>query len=82
MSNLETYREKALKCMHVADEAHQSGERVELLGLASVYMALADYVDHRQEHGSAHRADQDRDRQKDRPSRGLGQPPTLWRGSS
>jgi hypothetical protein len=42
MSNLETYRDKALKCVHAADEAHDSGERVELLGLASVYMALAD----------------------------------------
>jgi hypothetical protein len=60
MSNLETYREKALKCMHAADEAHQSGERVELLGLASVYMALADYVDRRHEQGSAYRADNHR----------------------
>jgi hypothetical protein len=45
MSNLETYREKALECVRAADEVHDSGERVELLGLASVYMALADYVD-------------------------------------
>lgn len=59
MSNSETYREKALKCMRAADEAHDSGERVELLGLASVYMALADYVDRRHEHGTAH--DQDRE---------------------
>jgi hypothetical protein len=60
MSNLETYRDKALKCAHAADEAHDSGERVELLGLASVYMALADFVDRRVEHGTAHRGDQDR----------------------
>jgi len=60
MSNLETYRDKALKCLHAADEAHDSGERVELLGLASVYMALADYVDRQHEHGAAHRGDQDR----------------------
>jgi hypothetical protein len=56
MSNLETYREKAEKCVRAADEAHNPGERVELLGLASVYMALADYVDHR---GTAHSGDQD-----------------------
>ena len=60
MSNLDTYREKALKCVHAADEAHHSGERAELLGLASVYMALADYVDRQHEHGTAHRGDQDR----------------------
>jgi hypothetical protein len=51
MSNLETYQEKALKCMRAAGEAHDAGERVELLGLASVYTALADYVDRRHEHG-------------------------------
>ena len=46
--------------MHAADEAHDPGERVELLGLASVYMALADYVDRRHEQGSAYRADNHR----------------------
>jgi hypothetical protein len=61
MSNLETYREKALKCVRAANEAHDSGERVELLGLASVYMALADYVDRRHEHGG----DQDQDMRTD-----------------
>ena len=65
MSNLETYRQKALKCMRAADEAHYSGERVELLGLASVYMALADYVDRWHEHDTAHRGDQDQDKQND-----------------
>jgi hypothetical protein len=65
MSNLETYRDKALKCVHAADEAHNSGERVGLLGLASVYMALADYVDRRHEHPTAYRGDQDQDMQKD-----------------
>ena len=54
MTNLETYREKALKCVRAADETHGSRERVELLGLASVYMALADYVDRGHEHGTAH----------------------------
>jgi hypothetical protein len=57
MSNLETYQEKALKCRRAADEAHDTGERIELLGLASVCTALADYVDRRHEHGgnrSAH----------------------------
>jgi hypothetical protein len=59
MSNLETYREKALKCARAANDAQNSGERVELLGLASVYKALADYVDRRHEHGIAHSGDQD-----------------------
>jgi hypothetical protein len=48
MSNLETYREKALKCVYAADEVRSSSERAELFGLASAYMALADYVDRRQ----------------------------------
>jgi hypothetical protein len=64
MSNLETYREKALECARAADTVHDSGERVELLGLASVYMALADYVDRGHEHGTAHRGDQDLQKNK------------------
>jgi hypothetical protein len=62
MSNLETYREKARKCERAADEIHSSRERVELLGFASVYMALADYVD-RGQHGTADRSDQHQDMQ-------------------
>jgi hypothetical protein len=50
MSNLETYREKAVKCVRAAEEVHDSRERVALLGLASVYTALADYVDRRHKH--------------------------------
>jgi hypothetical protein len=64
MSNPETYREKALKCTRAADEVHDSAQRVELLGLASIYMALADYVDARHERGPAHRGDQDQDAQR------------------
>jgi hypothetical protein len=45
MPNLETYREKAVKCVRAGHEAHNPVERAELFGLASVYMALADYVD-------------------------------------
>jgi len=59
MSNLETYREKALECVRAAAEVHDCGERIELLGLASVYMALSDYVDHQHVHGTAPRGDQD-----------------------
>ncbi len=60
MSNLETFRDKALECVRAAnDGVHDSGERVELLGLASVYTALADYVDHQHEHRTAHGQDQD-----------------------
>jgi len=61
MSNLETYRDKAAKCIRAADEVRGSGQRVELLGLASVYMALADYVDHQHVDDTAHRGDQDQD---------------------
>jgi hypothetical protein len=61
MSNLETYREKALDCMRAADEVRGSRQRVELLGLASVYMALADYVDREHDRGTAHRGDQNQD---------------------
>jgi len=64
MSNLESYREKARECVRAADEVHNSGERVELLGFASVYMALADYVDRGHEHGTANRNDQDEEMRK------------------
>jgi hypothetical protein len=64
MSNLETYREKALKCTRAADEVHDAGQRVELLGLASIYMALADYVDAQHERGPAYRGEQDQEAQR------------------
>jgi hypothetical protein len=48
----------------VLGETHDTSERVELLGLASIYTALADYVDRRHEPGTAHRSDQDYDMQK------------------
>jgi hypothetical protein len=59
MPNLETYREKALECMRAADEVRGSRQRVELLGLASVYKALADYVDRGHEHSTGRRDDED-----------------------
>jgi hypothetical protein len=61
MSNLETYREKAAKCIRAADQVRGSRQRVELLGLASVYTALADYVDREDKRDSAHRGDQNQD---------------------
>jgi hypothetical protein len=64
MLNLETYREKALECARAADSVHDSRERIGLLGLASVYMALADFVDCQHEDNAVHR-DQDRGMQKD-----------------
>jgi hypothetical protein len=64
MSNLETYREKARECVRAADEVHNSSERVELLGLASVYMALADYVD-RGQLGTLDRCDQDQNMRRE-----------------
>jgi hypothetical protein len=63
MSNLETYREKARECARAADAVHNSSERVKLLGLASVYMVLADYVD-RGQRGTVDRGDQHQDMQK------------------
>jgi hypothetical protein len=65
MSNLETYRNKALECTRAADEVRGTAERVELLGLASIYMALADYVDARPERDLAGGGDQEEDTQKD-----------------
>jgi hypothetical protein len=62
MSNLETYREKALKCTRAANEVQNTAKRVELLGLASIYMALADYVDGRAT-GPAYGVDRDQDMQ-------------------
>jgi hypothetical protein len=65
MSILETYREKARECVRAADEVHNLSERVELLGLARIYMALADYVDRGHAHGgTAHRDDRHQDMQK------------------
>jgi len=61
MSNLETYRENAVKCARAAHEAHDVAERVELFGLASVYMALADYVDRQHEHDAGHRSGHEQD---------------------
>jgi hypothetical protein len=61
--NLETYREKALKCTRAADQVDDTAERAGLLGLASIYAALADYVDAPHQHGPRWRADQDQDTQ-------------------
>jgi hypothetical protein len=62
--NLETYREKALKCARAADEVDDTAERAGLLGLASIYTALADYVDGPHQQGPTCRADQDQDPRK------------------
>jgi hypothetical protein len=59
MTNLETYREKALQCTRAADEVRDPAQRVELLGLASIYMALADYVDAQHEQSPAPRGAKD-----------------------
>jgi hypothetical protein len=65
MSNLETYRKKAIACTRAADEVRGTAERVELLGLASIYRVLADYVDARPERGLEGRGNQEEDTQKD-----------------
>jgi hypothetical protein len=55
LSNLEMYQEKAREYARAADEARSSGERIELLCLASVYTALADYVDRQRRQGAQRR---------------------------
>jgi hypothetical protein len=57
----ETYRMKALHCLRAVHRAHDPGERLTLLSLASKYMRLADYVDGRHEHDPGHRDDRDQD---------------------
>jgi hypothetical protein len=59
MSNREAYRQKAQHCLWAADRAHDSGERVALLSLASNYMRLADYVGRHEDYCAAHRDDRD-----------------------
>jgi hypothetical protein len=65
MSNREAYRQKALHRLRAADKAHDSGERVALLSLASNYMTLADYVGGHEDCRTAHRGERDRGTQSD-----------------
>jgi hypothetical protein len=65
MSNRETYRQKALRCLRAADKVQDSGERAVLLSLASNYLTLADYVGGHEDYRTAHRGDRDRDTQSD-----------------
>ena len=61
----ETYRIKALHCLRAVHRAHDPGERLTLLSLASKYMRLADYVDGRDEHTPERRSDRDQDRRNE-----------------
>jgi hypothetical protein len=58
----ETYRMKARHCLRAVRRAHDPGERLTLLSLASKYMRLADYVDGRHEHDPGRCGDRDQDR--------------------
>jgi hypothetical protein len=42
------YREKAEECLHAAEEMRSPAERIEMLGIARNYMALADHAGRRQ----------------------------------
>ena len=65
MPNRETYRKKAVQCMRAAGQARDPAERAALLGVASNYLALVDYVVRRNERGTAHRGGRDQDMQMD-----------------
>jgi hypothetical protein len=58
----ESYRMKALYYLRAVHHARDPAHRLTLLSLASKYMRLADYVDHRHEHDPKSRSDQDQDR--------------------
>ena len=55
----EMYRKLAFHYLRAADKVRDPGMRLALLSLATRYIALADYPDHRHEHGTAHPGDRD-----------------------
>ena len=43
------YQQKAVECLRVAKTMHSAAERLEMIGIARFYMALAASRSHRQE---------------------------------
>jgi hypothetical protein len=52
------YLNKANDCADAAKKARDPAERVALLQVSRCFIVLADYVAARQEHGTAHRGDE------------------------
>ena len=60
MSTRSQYLNKANACAGAAKNARDPAERVALLQVSQCFILLADYVAARQEHGTAHRGDEQR----------------------
>jgi hypothetical protein len=58
MTTPHQYLNKANDCADAAKKARDPAERVALLQMSRCFILLADYVAARQEHGTAHRADE------------------------
>jgi hypothetical protein len=50
------YHRKALRCVRMAEQLRDPGERAKLLEIARAYLGLARHVAERQEHATVHRA--------------------------
>jgi len=60
MNTRSQYLNKANGCADAAKKARDPAERVALLQVSQCFILLADYVGARQEHGTAHRWDEQR----------------------
>jgi hypothetical protein len=58
MTTRSQYLNKASDCADAAKKACDPAERVALLQVSRCFILLADYIAARQEHGTAHRGDQ------------------------
>jgi hypothetical protein len=58
MTTRSRYLNRANDCADAAKRARDPAERVALLQVSRCFILLADYVAERQEHGTAHRADE------------------------
>ena len=54
------YLNKASDCADAAKKARDPAERIALLQVSQCFILLADYAAARQEHGTAHRGDEQR----------------------
>jgi len=66
MSAQSCYLKKANACADAAKKARDPGERVALLQVSQCFILLADYVAASQEHGTAHRGDEQQAASPDR----------------
>jgi hypothetical protein len=60
MSTRSQYLSKANACADAAQKVHDPAERLALLQVSRCFMLLAEYVADRQDHGTAHRGDEQR----------------------